>query len=230
MKTPMKTSTMTLAVLVAALVATPALAHTEKPRPAGSAQPPATAPLAAPDTRAGGTRDPQAYFTDLELQTQDGRKVRFYSDMLQGRTVLLNVIYTSCPDACPLITQHLNEVRRRLPELFGTQVHFVTLTSDPKRDTPQALKQFAQKQGVDVQGWTFLTGSKQNLEQVLKRLGMYAEQAEGHSTLLIGGNVGAKRWSKIRPDAPPVAIAERLRLLAGEPGQPLAAEVPPPRP
>ena len=220
----MRSMTMTGATLAALLCATAATAHTEKHKPAAAG--PATSALAAPDAK-GGTRDAQTYFTDLELLTQDGRKVRFYSDMLQGRTVLLNVIYTNCGDACPLITQVLNDVRKRLPEHFGKQVHFITLSSDPKRDSPQAMKQFAGKQGADVEGWTWLTGSKANLDHILKKLGMYSEQVEAHSTQLIAGNVAAKRWSKIRPDAPPAAIAERLSTLAGDAG---TAEVPSARP
>jgi cytochrome oxidase Cu insertion factor (SCO1/SenC/PrrC family) len=195
----MKSMTMTAAALAALLCATAATAHTEKHKPAAG---PATAPLAAPDAK-GGTRDAQTYFTDLELLTQDGRKVRFYSDVLKGRTVVINVVYTNCGDACPLITQVLNEVRRRLPDTFGKQVHFITLSSDPKRDSPAAMKQFAIKQGADVEGWTWLTGSKTNLDHILKKLGMYSEQVEAHSTQLIAGNVAAKRWSKIRPDASP---------------------------
>jgi cytochrome oxidase Cu insertion factor (SCO1/SenC/PrrC family) len=221
----MKSMTMTAAALAALLCATAATAHTEKHKPAAG---PATAPLAAPDAK-GGTRDAQTYFTDLELLTQDGRKVRFYSDVLKGRTVVINVVYTNCGDACPLITQVLNEVRRRLPDTFGKQVHFISLSSDPKRDSPAAMKQFAIKQGADVEGWTWLTGSKTNLDHSLKKLGMYSEQVEAHSTQLIAGNVAAKRWSKIRPDASPVAIVQRLNALIGEPGLvevPLAAEVP----
>ncbi len=168
------------------------------------------------------TRDARSYFTDLELLTQDGRKVRFYSDVLEGRTVLINVIYTTCKDACPLITQQLNEVRKRIPELFGKQVFFVTLSSDPILDTPKLLKQFAQKQSADVAGWTFLTGSKDHIDHILKKLGQYADDKEDHSTLIIAGNVPAKRWAKIRPDTPVVAMAERLTTLAAAGGAPEA--------
>jgi cytochrome oxidase Cu insertion factor (SCO1/SenC/PrrC family) len=167
----------------------------------------------------GGTRDAATYFTNLELVTQDGRKVRFHDDVLAGKTVLINVIYTNCQDACPLITQQLLEIRKFLPE-FGRQVHFVTLSSDPARDTPAAMKKFAQKQGADVEGWTFLTGRKENIEHILKKLGQHSATVESHSTLLIAGNVPAKRWSKIRPEAPPQAIAARLMAMAG------GAEVP----
>lgn len=168
---------------------------------------------------AQGTRDARTYFTDLELVTHDGRKVRFYSDMLEGRTVLINVIYTNCKDACPLITQKLNQVRGLIGEQFGRDVWFVSLTSDPERDSPAALRRFAQEQSADLGGWTFLTGNPKNIEHILKKLGQYSQDAEDHSTLLIAGNVPAKRWAKIRPDAPPVAIAERLKLLSAADGK-----------
>lgn len=200
--------------LAALLLPAPAWSHSAKTKAAagGPAEPVATE---AGQTTA--TRDAATYFTNLELLTQEGRKVRFYADVLEGRTVMINVIYTTCKDACPLITQQLNEVRRRLPG-FGKEIHFVTLTSDPQRDTPQALKQFAQKQSADVEGWTFLTGRKENIDHILKKLGQFSPEVEAHSTLLIAGNVPAKRWSKIRPDAPAAAIAERLSVLAGGSG------------
>ena len=209
--------TIPLLALVAALhAASPAWAHTEAHKQATGAQtPPAAAASGAAATTAPAPQDARSYFTDLELFTQDGRKVRFYSDMLEGRTVVINVIYTNCQDACPLITQQLNEVRQRMPELFGKQVFFISLSSDPKRDTPKALKQFAKKQNADVEGWTFLTGRQDHIDHILKKLGQYSENVEGHSTLLIAGNVPAKRWSKILANAPSAAIAARLSVLAG---------------
>jgi cytochrome oxidase Cu insertion factor (SCO1/SenC/PrrC family) len=209
--------TLRLAALVAALhPASPAWAHGDSHKQATGAQTPAAAAASgAAATTAAAPQDARSYFTDLELVTQDGRKVRFYSDMLEGRTVVINVIYTNCQDACPLITQQLNEVRHRMPELFGKQVFFVSLSSDPKRDTPKALKQFAQKQNADVEGWTFLTGRQENIDHILKKLGQYSQDVEDHSTLLIAGNVPAKRWSKILANAPSAAIAARLSVLAG---------------
>ena len=204
--------TLTLAGLIGLAACGAALAHNAMPK--SSAAQPAVTPI--PDKPAGGTRDARAYFTDLELQTQDGRKVRFYSDMLEGRAVLINVIYTSCKDACPLITKQMLEVSRQIGPLFGKEVHFVTLTSDPKRDSPAALKAYAVKQSADLPGWHFLTGSMENVDHILRKLGQFSQNVEEHSTILIAGNVPAKRWSKIRPDAPPMAISERLKLLAAE--------------
>lgn len=195
------------------ILASVAVAHDGQ---APSAPQPQPAPQAM--SSGGGTRDAQTWFTDTVLKDQNGRELRFYSDVLKDKVVMLNVIFTHCNDACPLITRKLREVREAMgPELAG-QVTFVSISSDPLNDTPEALKAFAKKQGVDGPNWLFLTGDKANVDLVLGRLGQFLPSPEQHSTQLIAGDVAGKRWSKIRPDAPPVAIAQRMQLLA----QPLA--------
>ncbi|CAI8827676.1 protein SCO1 [Pseudomonas sp. IT-P100] len=170
------------------------------------------APAVAAAQPASGTRDAKTWFTDTPLQDQNGETLRFYSDALQNRVVLLNVIFTRCDDACPLITRKLKEVR----ELLGDKadgITFISLTSDPLRDTPAVLKAYTLKQGVDGPHWLFLTGDKAQMDLVLGRIGQIVPTPEQHSTQLIVGDVANKRWSKIRPDAPAAAIAQRLQLL-----------------
>ncbi|MHC8380087.1 SCO family protein [Pseudomonas sp. LB3P14] len=172
---------------------------------------------AAVDTPPGmvtgtGTRDAKTWFTDTPLQNQNGETLRFYSDTLQNRVVLLNVMFTRCNDACPLITRKLKEVR----ELLGDKadgITFISLTSDPLRDTPAVLKAYTLKQGVDGPHWLFLTGDKAQMDLVLGRIGQIVPTPEQHSTQLIVGDVANKRWSKVRPDAPAAAIAQRLQWL-----------------
>ncbi|MCW2271405.1 hypothetical protein D3C77_01190 [compost metagenome] len=171
-----------------------------------------------PVTPTAGTHDAQAYFTDSLVKDQNGRTLRFYSDVLKDKVVMLNVIFTHCNDACPLITRKLREVREAMGEEQASKVTFISLSSDPTNDTPQVLKEFAQKQGVDGPNWLFLTGDKAQMDLVLARLGHLIPSPEQHSTQLIAGDVANKRWSKIRPDAPAQAIAQRLQLLS----QPLA--------
>ena len=175
-------------------------------------------PAPQPMVSGGGTKDAQSWFTDTVLKDQNGRELRFYSDVLKDRVVMLNVIFTHCTDACPLITRKLREVREAMGSELASQVTFISVSSDPLNDTPAVLKAFAQKQGVDGPNWLFLTGDKANVELVLGRLGQFLPSPEQHSTQLIAGDVASKRWSKIRPDAPPVAIAQRMQLLT----QPLA--------
>lgn len=185
-----------------------AWAHEEQHRqPAVNEPPAATQPTV-------GTHDARTYFTDTPLLDQDGNSLRFYSDALKGRLVLLNVIFTHCNDACPLITRKLKEVRDALGEPLASQVYFISLTSDPQNDTPEVLKAFARKQGADDPHWLFLTGSQAQMDVVLGRLGHIIPSPEQHSTQIIVGDVDTKRWSKIRPDAPAEAIAQRLQLLS----------------
>lgn len=203
------------AIAAASLLAGGAAAH-DGPHPGAGAQgapavQSAGGPAAQP-LKPGGTTDAREYFTDTILRTQDGNEVRFFSDVLRDRVVVLNVIYTSCKDACPMITHKLGEVRNALGE-SARGVHFVSISSDPETDTPAALKKFARANGADDRNWIFLTGTRANVELVLARLGQLSSTPQDHSTLLIAGDVRNKRWSKIRPDAPAPAIAERLRVL-----------------
>ena len=169
-------------------------------------------------TSGGGTRDAQTWFTDTVLKDQNGRALRFYSDVLKDKVVMLNVIFTHCTDACPLITRKLRDVREAMGPELASQVTFVSISSDPLNDSPGALKAYAEKHGVDSTNWLFLTGDKADVDLVLGRIGQFLPSPEQHSTQLIAGDVAGKRWSKIRPDAPPAAIAQRMQLLA----QPLA--------
>jgi cytochrome oxidase Cu insertion factor (SCO1/SenC/PrrC family) len=200
---------MALVLGLAAAAAGSAWAHSEHTAPAAKQN----EPVAEIPVKQTAKNDARAYFTDTQLVTQDGKKVRFYSDVLAGRTVLINVIYTNCKDACPLVTQKLLEVKARIGDLYGKEVHFVSISSDPERDSPAELKAFAKKQNADIPGWTFLTGDKQNIDFILKRLGQFSQHVEDHSTLLIAGNVPAKHWKKIPPSAPAPMVATQLQLL-----------------
>ena len=195
--------------LVSALPFASVQAHDNHGAAAQRADAASVAPLAKPK------RDPQAYFTDRELFTQDGRKVRFYSDVLKGRLVVINTIFTNCEDACPLITAQMNAVRLKLGASFEKDVHFVSISSDPARDTPQALKKWAAKQSVDVPGWTFLTGKKSDVDHILQKLGQWSQNIESHSTQLIAWNFATDRGRKMLPNMPPELLAAQITMLAG---------------
>ena len=155
------------------------------------------------------------YFTDTELTTHDGRQVRFYSDMLDDRIVMINVMYTNCIGACPLTTQKLSQASRELGDLYGSKIQYVSITNDPERDTPEALTEFAKKQGVNLDGWTFLTGSKENIDKVIKKMGLYTPKIEQHKAQILIGNTSTGRWQKVKPNIPYQAIAAKLKELAG---------------
>ena len=99
------------------------------------------------------------YFSDVELIDQDGRKVRFYSDVLKGKTVVINALFTTCTNVCPPISRNLERIQEALGDRLGKDVFLVSITVDPVTDTPERLKEYAQKFHARP-GWSFLTGRR----------------------------------------------------------------------
>lgn len=169
------------------------------------------------DDDAAKAQRAQAYFGDAVLLDQDGTQHRFYSDLLDDRVVLVNVVFTRCPSACPMMTQRMKQVRRALGSDFDRHFRFLSLSVDPSFDTPQAMKAFAVKQGADEPGWRFLVADPATMQAVLGKLGQWTDDAEDHSTLLLAGNASRAHWTKLRPDAPTEKIVADLRRLRGDP-------------
>lgn len=111
-------------------------------------------------------------------------------------------------------TQKLQWVRRELGEYFGSRILFLSLSVDPKRDSPALLKAFADKQQANVDGWKFLTAEETVMARVLGRLNQWSDDPNNHSTMLIAGNARSAHWVKLRPDSPPERIVADLRRLA----------------
>ena len=153
------------------------------------------------------------YFTNLELINQDGETVRFFDDVLKDKVVVINFIFTNCEGACPLITHKLTLVRDGLEGNIGDPIQFVSLSLDPARDTPAAMKEFAKTHNADHDGWVFLTGKSENLQNIIKRLGQFTDDIEAHSTMMLAGNVNSAHWMKIQPQEMPPQIIQKLNLL-----------------
>ena len=139
------------------------------------------------------------YFPDITLTTQDGVQVRFYEDLVRGRAVAVNVIYTSCKDECPLETARMAEVQRLLGERMGRDVFFLSISIDPEKDTPKVLKAYAGKFGVGP-GWLFLTGKKEDIKLLTRKLGLSrssdAASKDGHASSLMLGNDPDGQWMR----------------------------------
>lgn len=137
----------------------------------------------------------EKYFTDVELINQDGKKVRFYSDVLKGKTVVVNAFFTSCTSVCPPMNRNMQKIQEALGDRMGRDVFLVSITVDPQVDTPDRLKKYAQSFHAGP-GWIFLTGKKENLDWALYKLGQYVEDKNDHKTILIVGNETTGLWKK----------------------------------
>jgi cytochrome oxidase Cu insertion factor (SCO1/SenC/PrrC family) len=154
------------------------------------------------------------YFGNRLLTDQEGRPRRFYEDVLRGHTVLIGWIFTSCPDACPLLAAR----SLAIADASAAPVRLVHLTTDPRRDTPARLKSWAARFGSHPD-WLLLTGAPGDLREVARRLGQQVDEAnpDRHTTLMLAGNVPARRWAKVRPDMTPAAAGMQLADLAAAP-------------
>jgi protein SCO1/2 len=113
---------------------------------------------------------------EFALVDQDGRPVTL--DSLRGQVVLLDFVYTHCPGPCPILTGTHVAVQRALPPELAPKVRFVSISLDPGRDTPEALRRYAEAHGADLARWSFLTGEPGTVEDVLQRYGVGATPAE----------------------------------------------------
>jgi protein SCO1/2 len=99
---------------------------------------------------------------------------------LRGKVVLLDFIYTSCPGPCPILTGLHVSVQRQLDPALRARVHFVSISLDPVRDTPTALREYARKRGAELSGWSFLTGPSDQIDAVIRSYGVgSARQPDG---------------------------------------------------
>ena len=195
MKLPMRSLT---AMLVLFISAGPVLAEG-----------PATA-----EGKTGGDKWGANYFPNVELTTHEGKKVRFFDDVIAGKVVVINFIYTRCPDACPLETARHAEVQGILGDRVGRDCHFYSITIDPEHDTPAVLKDYAERYQV-ADGWTFLTGDDEDITLLRKKLGLYIDEIQGddsndHNLSLVIGNQKTGRWVKSSPFENPYVLATQI--------------------
>jgi len=167
-----------------------------------------------PDAGSGGAVWGADYFPDVPLMSHEGKKVRFFSDLIKGKVVAINFIYTNCPDMCALETARMREVQRILGDRVGRDVFIYSITIDPERDTPEVLKRYAEKFQVGP-GWLFLTGKEADTTLLRRKLGMYnednrTEKLQEHDVSSIIGNQATGQWMKVSPYENPYVLASQL--------------------
>jgi protein SCO1/2 len=154
------------------------------------------------------------YFPNIELTNQHGQRMRFYDDLIKGKVVAINFIFTSCQAVCPAETARMRQVQQALGERVGKDVFFYSISIDPDRDTPEVLKAYAAKFGVGP-GWQFLTGKEDEIIMLQKKLGLWVPDAQeidpkDHSINLIVGNENTGRWNKRSSFDDPKVLARLL--------------------
>lgn len=219
--TPILTRTIQAGCLLIALGPF-ALAQDSLPPPAADPQPAVESASTdgssaekAAETNPWGSR----YFPNVELTNHRGEKVRFFDDVIEGKKVMINFIYTTCADTCPLETARLTEVAEILGDRVGDDIFFYSITIDPDRDTPKVLAEYRERFGVG-EGWDFLTGNQEDILLLRKKLGLYVSEEDkvdsDHNVNLLLGNQATGQWMRRTPFDNPYALAAQIGSRLGD--------------
>ncbi len=115
--------------------------------------------------------------TQNTFLNQDSVKVEF-PKIIKDKITLMAMVYTHCPDICPMTTHNMYLVQQRLPEDLKDKVKFVVISFDPNRDTPAVLKKFAEIRDITFDSWTLLSGDEQNTKEVMLKFDIKAIPAD----------------------------------------------------
>lgn len=169
---------------------------------AAAAPPPPPAPL----DESARPNIPEARVLD-----QNGERLSFYTDLVRGKTVAINFIFTTCTTICPPLTATFRRVQQQLGG--RADVRLISISVDPTTDTPERLKAFASKFKADA-GWSFVTGEKPEIDRLLVALGASVSERSDHTpTVLVFNDVTGKA-TRAYGLAPPTQLVKIINETA----------------
>jgi protein SCO1/2 len=162
-------------------------------------------------------------FPNTLLHTQDNKPVRFYDDLIKNKTVIVDFMFASCDDDCPVKTINLVDVHRLLGRRVGRDILMLSISLEGKRDSPEALRQYMKRYGGSKPGWLYLTGDYDEIESLRYSLGVYdldpvidADKAS-HAGILTFGNDRTNRWAALPALMNSKGIARTISRITRDP-------------
>lgn len=148
-------------------------------------------------TPAAQTKKPETKMVipDIPVLDQDGNKLHFYTDLIKGKTVAINFIFTNCTTICPPLAATFARLQKEMGGKVGKDVHLISISVDPVTDTPERLKAWGAKFKAGP-GWTFVTGEKQEMDKLLNALGAAVSRREDHTPAMIIGDDSKGVWTR----------------------------------
>ena len=155
------------------------------------------------------------YFPNYELTAHTGETLHFFDDVIEGKVVAVNFIFTSCKDVCPMETARMASVYEILGDRVGSDVFFYSITIDPENDTVEVLRDYAERFGVNGDNWKFLTGNKEEIDIIRAKFGLFGDPEEeqdlsNHNINLMLGNQSTGQWVRRSPFENPYILANQL--------------------
>jgi cytochrome oxidase Cu insertion factor (SCO1/SenC/PrrC family) len=184
-------------------------------RPVGKVKPAQKENEPAPANDAGNG---SASFSSMKIPNasvydQDGKQLDFYTDLIKGKTVAINFIFTTCTASCPPLTATFRKVQQDSGQR-GLDVKLISISVDPTVDTPERLHAFAEKYNAGP-GWTFVTGNKGEIDSLLKGLGVAITSKNDHTPMIMIGNDVADYWTRAYGLSSPAKLVDLISDAAG---------------
>lgn len=150
---------------------------------------------------------------DVPVIDQDGKPRQFYTDLVKGKVVAVNFVFTTCTTICPPMGANFAKLQKLLGDRSGRDVHLISVSVDPSTDTPERMKAWGQKFGAGP-GWTLVTGDRAEITRLLKSLGVYTPSISDHSPLVLLGNDARHQWTRAYGLAAPAKLEELISGMA----------------
>jgi cytochrome oxidase Cu insertion factor (SCO1/SenC/PrrC family) len=160
------------------------------------------------DPKSSGEAFSSTKIPDAQVVDQNGKQLNFYSDLIKGKTVAINFIFTTCTTICPPLTATFRRVQQDAAAR-GLDVQLISVSVDPATDTPERLRDFAAKFKAGP-GWTFVTGDKALIDSVLQSLGAAVSNKNDHTPMILIGNDTSDYWTRAYGLTSPTKIVELI--------------------
>lgn len=150
---------------------------------------------------------------DVEILNQNGEKQRIYSDLVKGKTVVINFIYTTCTTVCPLSADYFSRLQTLLGERMGKDVFLISITTDPETDSPARLKEWSARFKPKA-GWTFVTGETSVIEKLLLALIGEGPRRGYHTPIAFLVNDESGAWKRVYGLESPTSMLDMLGQMS----------------
>ncbi len=169
-------------------------------------------------------------FPNVPVVTHEGKIVRFYDDLIKNKIVMINFTYTNCQGICPGMTANLKQVYKEFGERMGKDIFMYSISLQPEHDTPAVLKAYTELHKINP-GWTFLTGTRANIELLREHLGykfsdprLDKDKSE-HLGVVKFGIEALERWGMAPALGDPKYLAEYVRWMEPDGSRPVLSEM-----
>lgn len=151
---------------------------------------------------------------DAAVLNQDGKPINFYADLVRGKIVAVNFIFSTCQEVCPMQGESMAKLQAALGNRVGKEVNLISVSLDPETDSPERLKAWGKMFGAGT-GWTFVTGEKKEIDKIIKAFTGGSTGKGEHTALVIIGDESRGEWIRAYGLTEPSRLVRLIDQVGG---------------